>query len=170
MLAISVIVLIAVGTVAYLRQSGCVSRDRPGYSVSCASTKATTAEEYENSYGEPPAGDGARVETPEPTAEDDPAQPTGADLDRQGERAIEAETKRELQRTITKDAREQVANGVLDGPILKTSCSRVGGGSGKTKRYECIAVTERSGGTERGYPYDATANPDTGRITWKASS
>jgi len=96
-----------------------------------------------------------------------PAESTAAEAERDIERETERLAKGELQRTITKDARKQVADGLLEGPILKTSCQRVGGGSGATKRYECIAVTARSGGTESGYSYEATANTENGRITWK---
>jgi hypothetical protein len=35
----------------------------------------------------------------------------------------------QLQRSVTKDARKSVDAGVLDGPILNTQCTPLGGGS-----------------------------------------
>jgi hypothetical protein len=78
-----------------------------------------------------------------------------------------------LQRTITKDAGKDVAEGLLEGPILSTSCTATGGGStddltALTGTFECLAVTEKhSDGTESGYGYGATIDWDSGRITWQ---
>ena len=134
-----------------------------------------TAEEdrdcVSDTTGEPVGCDDAGALPPASSTDTgaDTAEPTEAEVERELERETERVAKVELQRTITKDARKQVAEGLLEGPILKTSCQRVGGGSGATKRYECIAVTERSGGTESGHSYQATANSNTGRVTWKLS-
>ncbi len=63
--------------------------------------------------------------------------------------------KQSLQKAITKDANESVATGLLTGPILKTSCNPIGGGSEDlsepTGKYECLAVNEINGdGTWKG--------------------
>jgi hypothetical protein len=78
---------------------------------------------------------------------------------------------RSLQRSITKDAREQVSNGLLDGSILKTSCDPVGGGrddlTSRTGKYECIAVTEvRADGSYRGYSFHGTINYKEFSYSW----
>ena len=79
---------------------------------------------------------------------------------------------RDLERSITKDGRKKVAAGLLDGPITKTSCTPVGGGSDDlsepTGKYECLAVTmENADGTSSGYPVDATINFDDFSYTWQ---
>jgi hypothetical protein len=79
---------------------------------------------------------------------------------------------KDLQKSITKDANEQVAAGLLDGPILRTVCTPVGGGSEDlsepTGKYECLAVTEESpDGTARGYSYGATINYEKYSYTWR---
>lgn len=80
---------------------------------------------------------------------------------------------RSLQKSVTADAQKSVDNGLLDGPIIKTSCQAVGGGSTdnldeSTTKFECLAINEElSGGQSRGYPYDATMNWDDGSYTWQ---
>ncbi len=80
---------------------------------------------------------------------------------------------RSLQKAVTSDAQENVDSGLLEGPIIRTSCQAVGGGSTddldeSTTKFECLAINEeRSGGQSRGYPYDATMNWDEGSYTWQ---
>ncbi|MDO9494183.1 MAG: hypothetical protein Q7J48_00635 [Nocardioides sp.] len=79
----------------------------------------------------------------------------------------------ELEESITKDGKERVADGELDGPILYTSCDPLGGGSvddltALTTTFDCIAVSEEVGGGQvRGYGFDATMNWDEGSYTWQ---
>ena len=80
---------------------------------------------------------------------------------------------RSLEKAVTGDAQEAVADGLLDGPIIRTECQAVGGGSTddlveSTTKFECLAISEElSGGESRGYPYDATMNWDEGSYTWQ---
>ncbi len=97
---------------------------------------------------------------------------TQAAADR-AERKARASLVRFLQRTITKDARKDVAEGLLDGPILETSCTATGGGStddltALTGTFECLAVTkEESDGTRSGYGYAGTIEWKSGSVTWQ---
>jgi len=69
-----------------------------------------------------------------------------------------------LQQSVTKDALESVTDGFLDGPILRTECTPVGGGNiddtaQHTGRFDCMAVSTINGdGTMSGYRYAATVN------------
>jgi hypothetical protein len=77
----------------------------------------------------------------------------------------------DLQKAITKDAREKVSIGLLDGPILHTTCDPVGGGrddlTSRTGKYECLAVTKvGSDGTSTGYSFHATINYKEFSYTW----
>jgi hypothetical protein len=89
---------------------------------------------------------------------------------------IERESRQELEKGLrkasTKHAREVVAGGLLDGPILKTVCDPVGGGrddlEAQTGKYECMAVrTENTDGTMRGYSYSGTINYDEFTYSWQ---
>jgi hypothetical protein len=70
----------------------------------------------------------------------------------------------QLQRSVTKDARKSVDAGVLDGPILNTQCTPLGGGStddltALTGTFECLAVDKKNNdGTVEGYAYSSTVN------------
>ena len=85
------------------------------------------------------------------------------------ERAARALIVASLEASIQEDAEGRVAEGVLDGPILRTSCTPIGGGSADdltaiTGNFECIAVNEeRADGSASGYRFTAT-------IEWGASS
>lgn len=78
-----------------------------------------------------------------------------------------------LQGSVTKDAQQDVNNGVLTGPILRTVCTPVGGGNlqdtlaDHTGNWSCLAVTkDNPDGTSSGYGFAATINYDTGAYTW----
>lgn len=92
------------------------------------------------------------------------------------ERAVRHELVGEMQASITKDARKDVTNGLLDGPILSTTCNPLGGGSSDdltalTTTFECIAVTKKNpDGTESGYRFAATANWNDSSYTWRLGS
>lgn len=92
------------------------------------------------------------------------------------ERAIRALAVRGMRKSITKDAKKRVAEGVLDGPIYGTQCNPVGGGSednleAKTTKYECLAIqTKHSDGTVEGWRFSATMNWDDGSYTWRLGS
>jgi hypothetical protein len=78
---------------------------------------------------------------------------------------------KEMRASITKWAREQVASGLLDGPILRSSCEPAGGGSENlseiTVKYDCLAVTnDNADGTYEGYTAHATMNFSTGAYQW----
>jgi hypothetical protein len=83
---------------------------------------------------------------------------------------------RQMQQSITKDARDEVESGMLDGPIFYTACDPLGGGSADdltalTTTFECIAVNEKLGGGQvRGYVYSATANWDEASWSWRLGS
>ena len=77
----------------------------------------------------------------------------------------------EMERSITKWARKQVGNLALDGPILRTSCQPVGGGSENlsevTVKYDCLAITnDNADGSSSGYNVHATMDFSTGAYQW----
>ncbi|WP_375492412.1 hypothetical protein [uncultured Jatrophihabitans sp.] len=67
-----------------------------------------------------------------------------------------------LEASVTKDAKKDVNEGVLDGPIKKTECDPTNGSSDlltASNTFECTAVTKiSSDGTESGYVFSATVN------------
>lgn len=79
---------------------------------------------------------------------------------------------RSLQRSVTKDAIKDVDAGLLDGPILRSECTPVGGGNvddtaQHTGRFECMAVNAiNDDGTISGYRFSATVNYDDNSYTW----
>lgn len=79
---------------------------------------------------------------------------------------------RQMQKSITKDAKKDVESGYLEGPIYYTTCDPLGGGSADdltaiTTTFSCMAVNEKlKGDMVRGYSYSATANWDEGSWTW----
>jgi hypothetical protein len=88
-------------------------------------------------------------------------------LELQGRKDLE----RSLEKAIKKDALERVSEGILDGPILNTSCDPVGGGrddlTSRTGKYECIAATElHDDGSSRGYSFHGTINYKEFSYTW----
>lgn len=92
------------------------------------------------------------------------------------ERSIRASAVRGMRKSITKDAKQRVSEGVLDGPIYGTQCNPVGGGSednleAKTTKYECLAINKKNGdGTVEGWRFSATMNWDDGSYTWRLGS
>jgi hypothetical protein len=88
------------------------------------------------------------------------------------ERGYRKDLEHELRKEITKSARKAVDEGLLDGPILRTSCDPIAGGSDNldepTGRYECLAVnTDNDDGTSEGYRYTGTINYEKGSYTWR---
>ena len=89
-----------------------------------------------------------------------------------GERALRAVIVEGLQESVQKDAVKRVDEGRLDGPIMRTECTPLGGGSiddltAITGTFECIAVNEKSDdGTESGYVFSATVNWDAASYSW----
>ena len=91
------------------------------------------------------------------------------------ERSLRRALERGLRKEVTKSAREAVATGVLDGPILRTSCDPIAGGADSldepTGRYECLAINEEHGdGTAEGYRYTGTINYKKGTYSWRLGS
>lgn len=88
------------------------------------------------------------------------------------ERALRMTSVGEIEASITTDAQSRVAEGVLDGPIDKSSCTPLGGGSTDdltaiTTTFTCIAINkENADGTASGYRFSATMNWDDGSYTW----
>lgn len=91
----------------------------------------------------------------------------------QAERDSRAEMVKELERNITKSARKAVSTGVLDGPILYSSCTATGGGStddltALTGTFDCLAANkENADNTISGYSYGGTVEWETGTMTWQ---
>ena len=81
------------------------------------------------------------------------------------ERKIRGPIIRQMQGSITKDAKERVTDGYLEGPIMYTSFYPLGGGSvddltALTTTFDCIAVNEElGGGRVSGYGFE---RPSTG--------
>jgi hypothetical protein len=111
----------------------------------------------------------AKRQAAEQTATAAAAQQAADDAERKSRR----ELIKFLEQTITKDAKKSVTDGILDGPILHTSCTATGGGSeddltALTGTFECIAVNKKDpDGTESGYRYSGTTEWNSGQITWK---
>jgi len=88
------------------------------------------------------------------------------------ERASRAIAVTGVEASITTDAQQQVTEGTLDGPIIKSSCTPLGGGSTDdltaiTTTFSCIAVNvENADGTSRGYRFSATVNWNDGSYSW----
>ncbi len=89
------------------------------------------------------------------------------------ERKVRKSIIRQMQTSITEDARERVTEGDLNGPIMYTSCDPLGGGSvddltALTTTFDCIAVNEELGGSRvSGYGFTSTVNWDEGSWTWQ---
>jgi hypothetical protein len=87
-------------------------------------------------------------------------------------RRVRRDGVKQMEQSITKDARKDVGSGLLVGPILYTSCDPLGGGSTDdltaiTTTFSCIAVTKKnSDGTATGYAYHATENWSAGSYSW----
>lgn len=76
---------------------------------------------------------------------------------------------RDMEKSITKDARTDAADGLIDGPILRTQCEPApgGGGSQTAAPYTCIAVNKENGnGTLSGFRFTAIADLKKGSYTW----
>lgn len=92
------------------------------------------------------------------------------------ERAQRKAAVKEMQKSITKDAKDKVSDGILDGPILYSSCDPLGGGSTDdltaiTTTFSCLAVNkENNDGTVSGYSFSATMNWTQGSYSWRLGS
>ena len=88
------------------------------------------------------------------------------------QRAVRAIIVTGLEESVQKDAVARVDEGRLDGPIERTECTPLGGGSvddltAITGTFECIAVNEkREDGSESGYVFSATVNWDAASYSW----
>lgn len=88
------------------------------------------------------------------------------------ERAVRLLIVTSLEESVLKDAKERVDEGVLTGPILRASCTPLGGGSTDdltaiTGTFKCIAVNEEhDDGTASGYRFSATVNWDEESYSW----
>ena len=88
------------------------------------------------------------------------------------QRAVRALIVDGLEEAVQKDATERVDAGRLDGPIQRTECTPLGGGSvddltAITGTFECIAVNEKKeNGSESGYVFSATVNWDAASYSW----
>ena len=96
-----------------------------------------------------------------------------AEAAEQAERRQRASIIRQMQTSVTKDAKKRVANGELDGPIFYTQCDPLGGGSvddltALTTTFECLAVNEKLGGGQvRGWVFSSTVNWDKASWSWQ---
>ncbi|SEN30048.1 hypothetical protein [Cryobacterium luteum] len=88
------------------------------------------------------------------------------------ERAIRLSMVGEVEGSITTDAQKRVSEETLEGPILRSSCTPLGGGStddltALTTTFSCIAISkENADGTASGYRFSATVNWNDGSYTW----
>lgn len=93
------------------------------------------------------------------------------------ERTSRAELVSELEASITKDANEKIAEGLLDGPrVSETSCNPLGGGStddltALTGEFECIAINKtETDGSSSGYRFSGTINYNADSWSWHLGS
>lgn len=117
----------------------------------------------------------AKQEAAEEAAEEAALAQAEAELEaaEEAERAARQEAIKELQRNITKHAKELVGEDLLEGPILFTQCTATGGGSADdltalTGTFDCLAANEeRKDGTISGYSYSGSIDWDSGQLGWK---
>lgn len=87
-------------------------------------------------------------------------------------RTMRAASVIEIEASITKDAQSRVKEGTLDGPITKSSCTPLGGGSSDiltalTTTFSCIAINkENADGSSSGYRFSATMDWNAGSYSW----
>lgn len=78
----------------------------------------------------------------------------------------------QIESSVKKMAQDHLKDGLIDGKVLGTDCSPVGGGSADpmlapTTVFECFVATKDNGdGTQSGYYYSATMNWDSGSFTY----
>lgn len=77
-----------------------------------------------------------------------------------------------LEKAVTKDAKESVDDGLLEGPILLTQCDVLSGEledlSTEKGRFECLAANvENDDGTIEGYRYSGTIDYDELTYSWR---
>ncbi|MCU1551032.1 MAG: hypothetical protein JWR36_1592 [Glaciihabitans sp.] len=88
------------------------------------------------------------------------------------ERSLRASTVKGIEASVKKMAKQDAKIGAIDGPILRATCSPVGGGSTDdltqlTTVFECfVANKNNSDGTQSGYYFNATMNWTTGSYTY----
>jgi len=79
---------------------------------------------------------------------------------------------KEMEASITKDARSRVNDGALDGPIINTQCEPDAAGADTLytdtlTNFACLAVNKKVGGGQvEGYTFHATMNWDKFSYTW----
>lgn len=87
-------------------------------------------------------------------------------------KAQRAATVVEIEASVTAMAKKDVSAGVLDGPILATTCTPAAGGStdyltDTTTKFSCFAATKNNkDGTLSGYNFHALMNWTTGSYTY----
>jgi hypothetical protein len=88
------------------------------------------------------------------------------------ERALRQSEVPGIEASVKAMAVKDVKDGVLDGHVLDSTCTAVGGGStsaldGASTVFECFVGTKKnSDGTETGYDFNATMNWSTGEYTY----
>ena len=88
------------------------------------------------------------------------------------ERTSRAATVTEIEASVKKMAEKDVANKLLDGPIIAVTCSPIGAGSTNdltqlTTMFECFAANKDNGdGTQSGYTFHANMNWSAGTYTY----
>lgn len=140
-----------------------ISHDRRQEANAVAEAKRKAAEEAE-----------AEAERAEAAAAAEAERKRKARLEKErAERKYRQQLIAKLQKSVTQDARENVAEGILDGPILFSQCDPLGGGSvddltALTTTFDCLAVNERlSGNRVSGWSYSATINWDESSWSWR---
>lgn len=126
-----------------------------------------------NSDAQVAAKEMAAAEAVEADAEADEAAAVkaqnAADAAERSERSAAIE---EIEASVQKMAEEHVTEEIIDGPVISTSCSPVGGGSlddltEQTTIFDCFVATEDNGdGTMSGHSYGATMNWTSGQFTY----
>ena len=88
------------------------------------------------------------------------------------ERTSRAATVTEIEASVKKMAEKDVADKILDGPIIAVKCSPIGAGSTNdltqlTTVFECFAANKDNGdGTQSGYTFNANMNWSDGSYTY----
>lgn len=119
-------------------------------------------------------------EAAEESAAAEDARQAAADAKAEAEDEAERKQRRQLvkrlQQSVTKDARENVSEGILEGPIMYSTCDPLGGGSvddltAITGTFECLAIyEERPDGSMVGWTYSGTINYNEQTWSWKLGS
>ncbi len=159
----AVVTLLIVGIIVGTGSFVIADRNR---ARAAAEASVQAAEEASIRAAEEAAEEAASIEAAEEAAQRE------QDREDREERNSRRETVTEIEESISEMAEGHIAQGILDGQVISTSCSPVAGGSledltEQTTVFDCFVATEDNGdGTMYGYHYHSTMNWNSGDYTY----